>query len=366
MNDDLWCCQHRRHDRGENAALRLLLLRIEAGPKALPTYIPARPFYLPEWRTVAEDPEFGFLVEESVDSSRKGDFFWQRRPTIHKRLVFKRSDGRLLEQSCVSLERSGNIRRGCIEAEYLQAFCLTFGLLHLQGKDVVYPTHICMIGGGVGCWPMAIRSTCTEARLEVVEVSEAITEVALQHFDLAMDTQLSWYVKDGLEFIAATAKGVYDAICIDVCESRAAEEEEEGGADVLVAPTKNFLDPTWLRTALIPALNQTYGVVAYNVVGGRHALGRVNALFSSEFTSHAIFATSDVNVVFFGFIGVVQTSAERLLNAMRSFGESAGRLCAIAPAAIDLVARTASLVERGHLMGWLSPLQFAVHLDREE
>ena len=309
----------------------------------------------PAWRVVAE--EGGVRVEDQVSR-------WPRRSGRRRRLLFT---GHVhLTQSCVELDRAGEaLWSAPCDSEYTQAFCLVFGVLRHRGWVAASePSRVCMLGGGCGAWPMQVRRT-TSVVLDVVEISAVVASLARQHFGLVEDDCLTYHVACGREFVEAAPPGSYDAIVIDVCSSAVGVPAPGAlpscGAHfhVLEAPPPGFVDAKWLREALVPALDPERGVACLNVVGSREALRRVAATFASEFASSAAFATTDDNIVFFGFRGSADVPPPTaLLEAMAGL-DGSGRLRALAPAAMNLLERTPSFVDERHLCGWLNPTQFA-------
>ena len=95
--------------------------------------------------------------------------------------------------------------------------------------------NVCMLGGGGYAFPKLVIATHPEARIDVVEIDPAITEIARKHFfldrlmqeyDTQRDGRLGLVCDDALEYLRKCQHGEvrYDAIVNDCFAAGAAEE----------------------------------------------------------------------------------------------------------------------------------------------
>lgn len=88
----------------------------------------------------------------------------------------------------------------------------TYGLHGLAGVYTAQVKDVLCIGMGVGIVPMQFARE--GARVDVVEINDAIAGVAKAHFDLEPE-KLNLTIGDGRQFVNAAAASQYDAVILD-------------------------------------------------------------------------------------------------------------------------------------------------------
>lgn len=88
---------------------------------------------------------------------------------------------------------------------------------HERFLEIVHsaqPQNILMIGGGAMVLPTAVLERSAESQIDVVEVDEALVEIAKNYFEFSDNPRLQVHVDDGMEFIKRSNKN-YDMIIVD-------------------------------------------------------------------------------------------------------------------------------------------------------
>ncbi len=72
-----------------------------------------------------------------------------------------------------------------------------------------------MIGGAGYTFPLEYLRAYPDARIDVVEIDDRMTEIARKHFGLRDDPRLKSFHEDGRSFLNRTAEAEYDAVLVD-------------------------------------------------------------------------------------------------------------------------------------------------------
>ena len=143
------------------------------------------------------------------------------------RLLSFRSSPHLYQSGCLLDGEEGNrtLRWAPVAFEIIQAMITTMAFLYRRSQGASGgPYDSAWIGGGSGTCPMTARRVFPELlrRIDVVELSPEVMRVAQGHFGLEEDEVVHCHVGDGTVFLADSAPGSYDLICIDAADHDAA------------------------------------------------------------------------------------------------------------------------------------------------
>ncbi|MFT7185818.1 MAG: spermidine synthase [Pseudohongiellaceae bacterium] len=89
----------------------------------------------------------------------------------------------------------------------------------LLGLALIQPKHITLLGLGGGCLVRALHSLLDEVKIEIVELRQAVVDVAQSYFDLPETTQISITVADAKEYSIAQKSASTDIIFADMYQA---------------------------------------------------------------------------------------------------------------------------------------------------
>ena len=175
-----------------------------------------------------------------------------------------------LKLGAANMQRTLFDRDVAFDWQYMQAFTLALGLVTRTTTERRVPFQICVLGGGCGVWPMAIRnifsggsdgggnnSNVTIGNIDVIEISNTVIELGRDYFGLegvgpGIADGITVVCADALQFIARRSRSssnggggnggggggggstpLYDLIVIDVGNTEGGGgggSEEAGGA----------------------------------------------------------------------------------------------------------------------------------------
>ena len=109
-------------------------------------------------------------------------------------------------QTCIILSNRPKIR-----FRYTKG--LMAGLFHFESLHDVKKILFIGLGGGAAIVPY--QMLCPHAQIDIVEINKDVVDVALEFFMVAKDANTTFYVEDGLEFLARNTTMDYDIVIVD-------------------------------------------------------------------------------------------------------------------------------------------------------
>ncbi len=108
--------------------------------------------------------------------------------------------------------------QSCVNIRDQQTLHFTYSKMSLAGLMLVpNPSRMLVVGGGGGSIPMALSDLFPNARIDVVEIDEAVTRVAEDFFYFEETDNMKMHVEDGRLFVkrAGFRGEQYDYILLD-------------------------------------------------------------------------------------------------------------------------------------------------------